>query len=197
MKGKRSYSAVDVEKFDAAVLLPQLTMGCIVAIDVAKTRFVAAVATAAGEVVKLIKFEHPRQTGSFLQMLRVLGEGGQKPSVVMAPTGTYGDALRHQCHQQGLSVHMMPPKHTHDFAEVLDGVPSMHDAKAAVVLAKLQAIKPARAWLPESEERRDLRAWVDQRRPISCTTTAISKGCWLGTGPKPSCISTSTVNALG
>ena len=60
MKG---YSAVDVEKFDAAVLLPQLTMGCIVAIDVAKTWFVAAIATAAGEVVKLIKFEHPRQTG--------------------------------------------------------------------------------------------------------------------------------------
>ena len=154
---------------DAAALLPQLTMGCIVAIDVAKTKFVAAIATAVGEVVKLIKFEHPRQTGSFLQMLRVLGEGGQKPSVVMEPTGTYGDALRHQCHQQGLSVHMMPPKHTHDFAEVLDGVPSMHDAKAAVVLAKLQAIKPARAWLPESEERRDLRARVDQRRPISCT----------------------------
>jgi len=49
----------------------------------------------------------------------------------MEPTGTYGDALRHQCHALGLPVHMMPPKHSHDFAEVLDGVPSMHDPKAA------------------------------------------------------------------
>jgi hypothetical protein len=41
MKTKRSYSAVDVEKFDAKVLLPLLTTGSIVAIDVAKTKFVA------------------------------------------------------------------------------------------------------------------------------------------------------------
>lgn len=63
----------------------------------------------------------------------------------------------------------MPPKHTHDFAEVFDGVPSMHDAKAAVVLAKLQAIKPARAWTPDNDERRDMRAWVGQRRLIGQT----------------------------
>jgi transposase len=84
----------------------------------------------------------------------------------MEPTGTYGDAVRYQCHALGLPVHMMPPKHTHDFAEVFDGVPSMHDPKAATVLAKLQAIKPSGRWQPESEARRDLRAWVDQRRPI-------------------------------
>jgi hypothetical protein len=37
-------------------------VGCIVSIDVAKTRFVVAIATAAGDVLKLVKFEHPRQT---------------------------------------------------------------------------------------------------------------------------------------
>ena len=169
MKGKRSYAATDVEHFDVSVLVPLLTMGCIVAIDVAKTKFMAAIATAAGEVLKLIKFEHPRQTALFLRLLAALQEAERKPKVVMEPTGTYGDAVRYRCHQLGVSVHMMPPKHTHDFAEVLDGVPSMHDAKAAVVLARLQAIKPARAWVPESEERRDLRAWVDQRRPMTRT----------------------------
>lgn len=166
MKAKRSYNAVDVERFDAKAVLPLLTTGCIVAIDVAKTKFVAAFATASGDAVKLVKFEHPRQTGLFLEQLCLLIEGGRKPTVVMEPTGTYGDAIRYQCHQRGLTVHMMPPKHTHDFAEVFDGVPSMHDAKAAVVLAKLQAIKPARAWAPDSDERRDMRAWVDQRRLI-------------------------------
>lgn len=169
MKRKRSYAAVDVEQLDVEALLPLVTVGCIVAIDVAKTKFVAAIATAGGEVLKLVKFEHPRQTIAFLGLLRALQQAERKPVVVMEPTGTYGDALRYQCHALGLRVHMMPPKHSHDFAEVLDGVPSMHDPKAATVLAKLQAIKPARAWQPESDTRRDLRAWVDQRHPIART----------------------------
>jgi transposase len=169
MKRKRSYSATDVEQIDLPALLQLVAVGCIIAIDVAKTKFVAAIATAAGEVLKLVKFEHPTQTASFLGVLRALQEAERKPVVVMEPTGTYGDAIRHPCHALGLPVHMMPPKHSHDFAEVLDGVPSMHDPKAATVLAKLQAIKPARAWCPESDARRDLRAWVDQRPPIART----------------------------
>jgi transposase len=166
MKAKRTYAAVDVEHFDLAAVLPLVTVGCIVSIDVAKTKFVAAIATAGGDVLKLVKFEHPRQTAAFLGLLRSLQHAERRPVVVMEPTGTYGDALRYQCHALGLPVHMMPPKHTHDFAEVFDGVPSMHDPKAATVLAKLQAIQPSGRWQPESEARRDLRAWVDQRRPI-------------------------------
>jgi transposase len=169
MRHKRSYTTVDVERFEVAALVPMLTVGCIVAIDVAKTKFVAAIATADGDVLKLIRFEHPRQTPLFLRVLSTIAEAERQPKVVMEPTGTYGDAVRYQCHQLGLAVHMMPPKHTHDFAEILDGVPSMHDPKAAVVLAKLQAIKPARAWQPDSDARRDLRAWVDLRRPITRT----------------------------
>jgi transposase len=167
MKRKRSYAAVDVEHLDVEALVLLVTMGCIVAIDVAKKKFVAAFATAAGDVLKLVKFEHPRQTAAFVGVVRVLQQAEKKPVVVMEPTGTYGDALRYQCHALGLPVHMMPPKYSHDFAEVLDGVPSMHDPKAATVLAKLQAIKPGRAWEPQSETRRDLRAWVDQRHPIA------------------------------
>lgn len=168
MKRKRSYTSTDVERFELSTILQQVTVGCIVAIDVAKTKFVAAIATAAGEVLKLVKFEHPRQTRAFLGLLlEGLREAELKPKVVMEPTGTYGDAVRYQCHQRGVPVHMMAPKHTHDFAEVIDGVPSMHDPKAAVTLAKLQAIKAAREWTPDSEAKRDLRAWVDQRAPMS------------------------------
>ena len=112
---------------------------------------------------------HFSQTDVFLRLLDALKQTERKLVVVMEPTGTYGDAIRYQCHALGLSVHMMPPKYSHDFAEVLDGVPSMHDPKAATVLARLQAIKPGRAWEPESVARRDLRAWVDQRSPIART----------------------------
>jgi len=104
MKRKRSYAAVDVEQLDVEALLPLLTVGSIVAIDVAKTKFVAAIATVGGEVLKLVKFEHPRQTVAFLGLLRALQQAERKPVVVMEPTGTYGDALRYQCHALGLRV---------------------------------------------------------------------------------------------
>lgn len=169
MKRKGSYTALDVEKFDLSLILHLVTEGAIVALDVAKTKFVAAIATPAGDVLKFVRFEHPRQTGSFLRLLVALRDAKREPRVVMEPTGTYGDAIRYQCHRLGIPVHMMPPKHTHDFAEVFDGVPSLHDAKAAAVLAKLQAIKPAPVWQSASTAQRDLRSWVDQRNPLAQT----------------------------
>ena len=45
MKRKRTYTTVDVEALDVAAVLSQLTLGCVIAIDVAKTKFVAALAT--------------------------------------------------------------------------------------------------------------------------------------------------------
>jgi transposase len=171
MKKKRTYGSTDVEKIDPlAIVQLVLTMGCIVAVDVAKTKFVAAIANAAGEVLRLLRFEHPRQTLAFLRVIEALQANKLAPRVVMEPTGTYGDALRHQCHMRGVSVEMMSPKHTHDFAEVLDGVPSMHDPKAAVALARLAAIRPAsRVWEPDSNEKREVRALLDRRWTMSKT----------------------------
>ena len=169
MKTKRTYKTVDVEQLDLQLLLSLMTVGCIVAIDVAKTKMVAAFANAAGEVLQLVRFEHPAQTPFFLQRLVDLRNAKLEPRVVMEPTGTYGDALRHQCHVREIPVGMIPPKHTHDFAEVLDGVPSMHDAKAAVVLARLAAMKPPTAWVPDNDTKREMRARLDQRAPLSLT----------------------------
>jgi hypothetical protein len=128
---------------------------------------VAALATATGEVLRLLRFEHPRQTGAFLRLVESIRDAKLEPRVVMEPTGTYGDAIRYQLHRREVPVHMMAPKLTHDFAEVVDGVPSMHDPKAAVVLARLQAIRPAPAWQPKNEAARDLRALLDERAPLS------------------------------
>jgi transposase len=166
MKRKRTYSSVDVEKFDVLAIVHLLTVGCVVAVDVAKTKFVAAIATAAGEVLRILRFEHPRQTLAFLRVIEGLQANKLEPRVVMEPTGTYGDALRHQCHTRGVSVEMMSPKHTHDFAEVLDGVPSMHDPKAAVALAQLAKLRPGKVWTPDATNKRELRALVDRRWPM-------------------------------
>jgi transposase len=175
MKKKRTYSSTDVEHLDLVAILSLLTVGCIVAVDVAKTKFVAAIATMAGEVLKIVRFSHPRQTLSFLRVVESLRDAQLSPRVVMEPTGTYGDALRYQCHVRGVSIEMMSPKHTHDIAEVLDGVPSMHDPKAAVALARLAVLKPARRWSPDSEETREVRALLDRRWPLT-TTRALYHG---------------------
>jgi transposase len=166
MKRKRTYGSVDVEKFDVLVIMHLLTVGCIVAVDVAKSKFVAALATAAGEVLRILRFEHPRQTLAFLRVIEGLQANKLEPRVVMEPTGTYGDPLRHQCHARGVKVEMMSPKHTHDFAEVLDGVPSMHDPKAAVALAQLAKLRPGKVWTPDATNKRELRALVDRRWPM-------------------------------
>lgn len=175
MKKKRTYSSTDVERLDLVAIVQMLTIGCIVAVDVAKTKFVAAIATAAGEVLKIVRFAHPRQTLAFLHVVEALRDAKLAPRLVMEPTGTYGDALRYQCHQRGVRIEMMSPKHTHDIAEVIDGVPSMHDPKAAVALARLAVLKPSRAWSPDSEERRDVRALLDRRWPMT-TTHALYHG---------------------
>jgi transposase len=166
MKRKRTYGSVDVEKIDVLAIVQLLTVGCIVAVDVAKSKFVAALATAAGEVLRILRFEHPRQTPAFLRVIEGLQAHKLEPRVVMEPTGTYGDALRYQCHTRGVRVEMMSPKHTHDFAEVLDGVPSMHDPKAAVALAQLAKLRPGKVWTPDTTNKRELRALVDRHWPM-------------------------------
>jgi hypothetical protein len=88
MKRRHSYSTTDVERIDVCALVQHAMMGCIVAIDVAKTNFVAGLATPSGEVQKLIKFSHPRQTSAFLDLLRALRDAKRAPVVVMEPTGT-------------------------------------------------------------------------------------------------------------
>jgi transposase len=177
MNRKHTYQSVDVETLDftavvAAVVAACLVGGidravCIVALDVAKEKFFAALSNARGEVQRILRFEHPRQTMAMLKLLLALKSRKLDVQVVLEPTGTYGDAVKHQCYRHGLPVYEVAPKKTHDMAEVIDGVPSMHDAKATVVLAQLHAMGTSRLWVPHSTERRDLRALMDRRTVCS------------------------------
>ncbi|MGF1614803.1 MAG: hypothetical protein ACFCVA_13085 [Gammaproteobacteria bacterium] len=64
----------------------------------------------------------------------------------MEPSGTYGDALRWQWVSHGMAVFWINPKRVHDSAEVFDGVPSLHDAKAAYQIARLHLDGVSRPW---------------------------------------------------
>jgi transposase len=166
MKKKRTYQAVPVEQVRLEEVLPMLlTVGCVVALDVAKEKFVAAIATAAGEILKLFRFKHPAETSKFLEIVTTLQ--AQVPAgqlkVAMEPTGTYGDAIRHQLMKAGVPVWMVSPKRTHDGQALFDNVQSLHDGKSAVLVAKLCTMGLATEWKPASEMRRRLRALVELR----------------------------------
>lgn len=166
MKTKRTYQAVSVERFHLASFLELLALGCIVALDVAKQRFVAALATATGEVVGLFRFDHPTQTREFLRIVGELVEklGVDKVRVAMEPTGTYGDAVRHQVVAMGVPVVMVSPKQTHDSQALFDNVQSLHDPKSAVLVAKLCGMGLGQRWSPPAATVPRLRALVELRR---------------------------------
>jgi transposase len=163
---KRTYQAVHVQQVRVEALLPLLVGGCIIALDVAKQKFVVALATLAGEIVKLLRFEHPTQTRDFLQIVEAIRAGVEagKVTAAMEPTGTYGDAVRHQLVRAGVPVRMVSPKRTHDSKELFDGVPSMHDPKSAVLVTKLCAMGISTPWSAPTPMRVQLRALVDLRQ---------------------------------
>ena len=166
MSNKRTYRTETVQRVDVAALLPLLMAGCIVAIDVAKQKFVVALATLAGDVVKLFRFDHPTETPAFLRLVEVVRAGIAPANMIaaMEPTGTYGDVVRHQLVERGLTVQMISPKRTHDSQELFDGVPSLHDPKSAVLVAKLCSMQLGTAWERPPTVVVRLRALVDRRR---------------------------------
>ena len=76
----------------------------------------------------------------------------------MESSGTYGDSLRHLCRQAGFAVHQASAKRVHDAREIFDGVPSLHDAKAACLIAKLHRDGLTRPWPEPGDKERTLGA---------------------------------------
>lgn len=118
--------------------------------------------TSSGELMGIFSWEFV-QIPVVVLLLTLLRRAGIEVQVVAEPTGTYADAFAHQIRKAGLDMYMVSPKHTHDYAEIYDGVPSQHDSKDAVVVAKvhLQRRKPM-PWPTPSEEQRELRAECTQ-----------------------------------
>jgi transposase len=158
MSRKRTYGTEDIKFVEASRLLPAVLAGVLVAIDVAKAKFVVAITNTAGELLSLLRFEHPMQTRLFLSLLAQLRSSAPSLKVLMEPTGTYGDSLREQLRAAGHPVFMVQPKHTHDMREVIDGVPSSHDSKSAITMIRLHLNGFSREWQRLDSMRRSLHA---------------------------------------
>jgi transposase len=158
---KRIYRKVPVNRVAAGRVIGVLGAGrAVFAIDVAKTEMVAAFVDRNREVAVTIAWKHPEENGLVLALLRELGQAGVTLEAVMESSGNYGDILRHQLEQEGVPVFQVSGKRTHDAAEVHDGVPSLHDAKSAAIIARLHLDGASRRWVAPALERRQLMAAI-------------------------------------
>jgi transposase len=93
--GKRKYKATKIQDISHTKLGNELEAGrVVVAIDVAKTKFYAAIVDSSGKRRQIVKWEHPAESREFLALIEQLGGLGHAVEVVMEPTGVYGDAIR-------------------------------------------------------------------------------------------------------
>lgn len=157
---KRTYRAVPVQQLDMEILREQLigetrvVVGC----DAAKDSWRGAVMTTSFEVVQFISWD-AMESHQVLSLLTELREAGTAVEVAMEPTGTYADAFAYRMQEAGFPVYAVSPKHTHDYAEIYDGVPSQHDTKDAAIVAELHLKRrQPSVWPTPSMERRELRA---------------------------------------
>ena len=133
---KRTYRKIAVKEVDVAVAAAELGSGrAVFAIDVAKVDMVATIVAGDGRVVRTVCWKNPGENGLVLQLLSGLRRAGLSVEAVMESSGTYGDVLRHQLLEHGVPVYRASGKRTHDAAEGYDGVPSLHDATSAAIIA--------------------------------------------------------------
>jgi transposase len=156
---KRVYRSVSVKKMNLESLLESVgDAPLIVGVDIAKEDMFATF-EARGEPTVTVRWKHPGETGTFVEVLLVLKARGSI-EVVMEPSGTYGDALRAHLERVGVPVFRVNPKRCHDAAEVYDGVPSLHDAKSATILCKLHRDGASEPWPMRSDHERKLAAML-------------------------------------
>ena len=155
---KRTYRATSVNDVVAEDLTKELRRDerVIVAVDIAKTDNKAAIIQSK-KVFKTIAWKAPKETSTFVDLVSILSRYAAV-EFVLESTGTYGDGLRAQMAGLGIPVYRVSTKHTHDAAELFDGVPSMHDAKAAHLLGWLHVQGRSTRWVSKTEYERDLAA---------------------------------------
>lgn len=154
---KKAYKAVDVNKINIVPILSKAANEKIVfGIDIAKEKNFCSLMNEKQEVLTTVKWLHPMQTKAFIAFVKKF----PKAETVMEPSGSYGDPIRYMLEQNEIPVFRVSPKRSHDCAEVYDGVPSLHDAKSAAIIAKLHLDGASETWVIRQEHERDLSAAI-------------------------------------
>lgn len=165
MAKKIRYRVTSVHQIAASELVEafQSQERVVVGIDVAKRKFAASLCDGAGDVQRLLGFEHPSDTRAFVERLVALKAAGKAVEVALEPTGTYGDPLRYLLDAAEIPVFRVNNKQVHDAAELFDGSHTKHDNKDACLIAWLHAHDRSKLWPVLSAQRREVRALTSQR----------------------------------
>ncbi len=155
---KKAYRAIDVNKINIESLLSRACDDRLIfGIDIAKELNYCSLMNEKREVLTTIKWNHPIQTKEFISFVGKFKDA----EAVMEPSGSYGDPIRHLLEKEGIPVFRVSPKRSHDCAEVYDGVPSLHDAKSAAIIAKLHLDGASETWAIKQDHERDLLAAIN------------------------------------
>lgn len=156
---KGRYSATKINHVDLDRLAQRFCQDTLVlCTDVAKVDMYTAFADAHGQVEHLVEWTNPDQLEALDRLVSAIG--AEQVVVVLESTGTYGEPLRALAFERGWQVRLVSAKRVSDIREVYDGVPSLHDAKAATLIAKLHADGLSQPWGPKGDDERRLRAHV-------------------------------------
>jgi transposase len=126
---------------------------------VAKEDFYGVLMQADLTVSATVKWKHPQQTRELAAHL-IEDLHADRVEVAMEPSGTYGDALYGYLSGLGVAIYRVSPKRVHDAAEVYDGVPSLHDAKSAYIIARRHLDGGSSLWEEIPEQRRERQALI-------------------------------------
>ena len=180
---KNAYRTVAVNLVDAQKLA-EVFRGkkLVIAADAAKWDFVAALMAEDRSVALTIHWRAPNQTRLFVRLVAALAAIAQVEFAVES-TGTYADPLRFLLAEIGVPIFRVSAKHSHDAAEVFDGVPSSHDAKSAAIIGWLHLQGRSQRWTSGGQKvfgraggkRGDLRGGETTPAPARCC----------GSGPRP------------
>jgi len=156
---KHRYQAKELQRVDWTRLAEDVIgQRLVFSVDVAKEDFYGAFMVSPSEALVTIKWQHPGETPSLGGYLGALP--ATRIEVVLEPSGTYGDSLRGFLRGLGCEIYLVSPKRVHDAAEVYDGVPSLHDAKAAYLIGRLHLEGASKPWREAPERRREQRALI-------------------------------------
>jgi len=155
------YNSINVDNVDQKEINSQLQGDTLImGLDVAKKKEYAALGDETGSKFGVIRWKHPRESTEFARLVDELQYS--QIQMVVEPTGTYVDPLRYLAYDRGWEVWRMGSKRVSDAKEIADGVPSMHDPKAAHLLLWLHNQGLANRWSPEKKSRRRVKTLTQQ-----------------------------------
>ena len=162
---KGTYSATQFQVWFSGRRRHKLTgQHLIVGVDVGKLAFYACLMTSSSGPYEVLYFER-HEIPEFVESLASLDF--EEVSIVVEPTGTYGDVLIDQARQAGFAIERINGAQVNAARNAFDGVKSLHDGKSAHLLATLYFFKASREWRDFDPELADLRAMYDLDRHLA------------------------------